>query len=136
MNLKPVTQLVALIDHDLNGYSDEAQARKESFHRLARRVAKLVAEAMGLPPGSYDVRSNKAGSACSGEVTLHGERIYIQFGQGVFRDRFMFRSCEGRKDYTGGPNQWMGWRELGNDFFGSVGCFRAAAGAFAAAQAA
>lgn len=40
--------------------------------------------------------------------------IYIQLCQGSNRDAFMYRSCKGRKDYTGGPNRWMKWSTLAN----------------------
>ncbi len=55
--------------------------RKREFHRLARRQLGLLAKALDLPSGSYDLRSNMAGIAVSGEITLHAERIYVQTSQ-------------------------------------------------------
>jgi hypothetical protein len=46
---------------------------KDAFHRNARRQLKLLAAALGLPPAKFDLRSNKAGIAVSGEITLHAD---------------------------------------------------------------
>ena len=51
---------------------------KEAFHRTARRQLKLLAAALGLPTGGFDLRSNKGGIAVSGEVTLHADHLYVQ----------------------------------------------------------
>lgn len=57
---------------------DERQKRR--FHTTARsRLKKLTAE-LKLPSGSDDLRSNRAGVAVSGEVTLHHPHAYIQVG--------------------------------------------------------
>jgi hypothetical protein len=82
--------------------------RKREFHRLARRQLGLLAKALDLPSGSYDLRSNMAGIAVSGEITLHAERIYVQTSQpfGGFDSGILIRTCNGRKDYVGGPNNF------------------------------
>ncbi len=82
--------------------------RKREFHRLARRQLGLLAKALDLPSGSYDLRSNTAGIAISGEITLHAERIYVQAGQpfGGFDSGILIRTCNGRKDFVGGPNNF------------------------------
>ena len=71
-------------------------------------MRKCVPE-LALPPGSYDVRSNKAGIAVSGEVTLHHTAVYIQVGQfGMSSGHgILIRTCKGRKDYTGGANHFV-----------------------------
>jgi hypothetical protein len=86
-------------------YNEE---RKLQFHRIARRQLSLLAKALALPPGSFDLRSNKAGIAVSGEITLHGEHIYVQASQpfGGFDTGILIRTCKGRKDYVGGPNNF------------------------------
>ena len=60
-------------------------------------------------PGSCDLRSNRAGIAVSGEITLHHDRIYIHIGQfGLSSGHgILIRTCRGRRDYTGGPNHFM-----------------------------
>jgi hypothetical protein len=109
---------------DLQEYPLEP-ATKERFHKLGRRVLKQLAERLGLQAGSYDIRSCLGGPAVGGEVTLHGEGIYIQICDspvpaisltGVPQHcRVMYRSCEGRTDYCGGSNRWCGICELGDD---------------------
>jgi hypothetical protein len=82
---------------------------KLDFHRLGKRVLRAITAELGLQSGTFDIRSNLGGPAVSGEVTLHGEHIYISFSEG---DSFMYRSCNGRKDYTSGANHWMLWDDL------------------------
>jgi hypothetical protein len=81
-------------------------AAKRLFHTQARRQLKKLADALGLPPDSFDLRSNKAGIAVSGEITLHAGRIYVQVSQPATGTDtgILFRTCEGRKDYVGGSN--------------------------------
>jgi hypothetical protein len=43
---------------------------KQIFHRNAQRQLKLLAAALDLPPEKFDLRSNQAGIAVSGEITL------------------------------------------------------------------
>lgn len=95
------------------GVSYDANA-KALFHQDGRKALKRLAEALLLPDDSFDIRSNKAGPAVSGEITLHGEEVYIQLslgGMGADRE-VMFRRCRGRSDYTGERNHWASIREL------------------------
>jgi hypothetical protein len=94
-------------------YDDDA---KRLFHRHARRQLGLLAAALGLAPGSFDLRSNQGGIAVSGEATLHTEHIYVQACQPAtgHDSGVLFRVCEGRKDYTGGRNNFASL-ELLND---------------------
>jgi hypothetical protein len=87
---------------------------KLEYHRLGKRVLKTIADELGLQSGTYDIRSNLGGPAVSGEITLHTDHVYIQFSNGVMGDRFMARSCKGRKDYTGGANIWIKYDKLLN----------------------
>ena len=86
---------------------------KDKFHRDGKKVANALAKALGLDPGTYEVRSNKAGFGVCGEVTLHGERVYVMLGGDSFHG-VLYRSCKSRHDYTGGVNQWMRWEDLGD----------------------
>lgn len=82
-------------------------ADKKAFHRQAKKRLKLLAEALGLDPADYDLRSNPAGIAVSGEITLHADWIYVQVSQGWSeRTGILFRSCQSRQDYTGGQNHF------------------------------
>lgn len=53
---------------------DEQQKRR--FHTMARSRLRRLAAELNLLPGSYDLQSNKAGVAVSGEVTLHHGCVY------------------------------------------------------------
>jgi hypothetical protein len=86
-------------------YDDE---RKRRFHDYARRQLRKLASHLGFLSSDYDLRSNPAGIAVSGEITLHADRLYIQVSQpfGGFDTGVLFRTCEGRKDYVGGRNNF------------------------------
>ena len=81
---------------------------KRRFHHHARAQLLKLAEALGLDPAEYDLRSNAGGVAVSGEITLHADRLYVQVSQPATRadTGTLFRSCEGRRDYTGGRNNF------------------------------
>jgi hypothetical protein len=82
--------------------------RKERFHRSARRQLRQLAVALGLSADQFDLRSNRAGVAVSGEITLHSETLYVQASQpfGGFDSGILIRTCAGRKDYVGGRNNF------------------------------
>ena len=94
-----------------NGYRE---AIKAEFHRDAAAYLRELATLLGLAAGTYDVRSNKGGVAVLGEVTLHGEHIYLQLGGSIPMPQLMYRSCKSRKDYSGGPNCWAAYTKLQN----------------------
>src|SRR5262245_60488117 len=81
---------------------------KVAFHRNARRRLKQLADALGLPPDTYDLRSNQGGIAVSGEITLHADHLYVQVSQSAvgYDSGILFRTSQGRKDYNGGPNHF------------------------------
>jgi hypothetical protein len=81
---------------------------KREFHLAARRQLRRLAEALSLAPGSYAIRNNAGGVAVSGEIILHAARIYVHVSQPAtgHDTGVMFRTCEGRKDYVGGPNNF------------------------------
>lgn len=99
-------------------------ANKKAFHRLGHRVVQMIADDLGMAPGTYEIRSCLGGIAVSGEIILHSESLYICMG--VFctgEHGFYYRSCQGTKDYSGGPNQWMKYEDL-LDWGGAVTRFR------------
>lgn len=85
---------------------------KAAFHRKARSVLKKLAEALALEKQDFDIRSNKAGPAVSGEVILHAERFYIQIAVSDGPGEVLFRRCAGRKDFSGGDNHWAGAADI------------------------
>ena len=107
-------EFIALGESHIDAYSEVGARKKERFHQIGAHLCKEIAAKLGLAPGTYDIRSNKAGIAVCGEVTLHGESLYLQFGQSITGLGFMYRRCEGRKDYggKGGRNCWMKYEKL------------------------
>jgi hypothetical protein len=87
-------------------YDDE---QKRRFHSTVRARLKKLAAELGLPSGTYEIRSNKGGIAVSGEITLHHDRVYVQVSQFAMTSGHgvLIRTCKGRKDYTGGPNHFV-----------------------------
>src|SRR4051794_31178693 len=85
----------------------DADAKRHFHHHAHAQLLKL-AEALGLELGEYDLRSNEGGIAVSGEITMHADRLYVQASQPATRadTGILFRSCEGRRDYTGGRNNF------------------------------
>ena len=91
------------------GYKSGAKRR---FHKLAEAVLLALADKLGYKPGDFDLRHNQGGIAVSGEITLHSDCLYVQFCQCGMQGEFLWRTCIGRKDYTGGANRWMKWARL------------------------
>jgi hypothetical protein len=97
------------------GYNEEL---KGEYRWLGRRVLKALATALGLAPGQYDIRWNPGGIAVSGDHRLHSDKLYVAMDDNCGFGFFYFRSCKGRKDYSGGPNQsvrWVDFRAMGID---------------------
>jgi hypothetical protein len=94
----------------VNSYTDEGHQRKEKFHRDGKKVLKQLALEIGLPEGTYEIRSNKAGIAVSGEVTLHADHLYVQMYESCIGSggiEIMYRSCGSQKDYCGDNNNFL-----------------------------
>jgi hypothetical protein len=77
---------------------------KQRFHTAARARLRRLATTLGFPSGSFDLRSNPGGIAVSGEITLHHDDVYIQVCQPATGadSGILIRTCQGRRDYTGG----------------------------------
>jgi hypothetical protein len=89
--------------------------QKRAFHLKVKRALVALAKALGVRPTDYTLRSNMAGISVSGEITLHTNTLYIQVSQtGINGEttNVLARSCNGRKDYTGGANQWISYQFL------------------------
>lgn len=87
-------------------YDAGAKQKKASQFRS---ILRKVANELGLPKGSYDIRFNPGGIAVWGECTLHADSVYVQMSAGMDLG-VMVRYCNGRRDYTGGINRWVSWR--------------------------
>ena len=81
---------------------------KRLFHSRARSQLRRIAIALGLEADAYDLRSNQAGIAVSGEIILHGDHLYVQVSQSAmgYHSGVLFRTCKGRKDYSCGSNNF------------------------------
>jgi len=87
---------------------------KQRFHAAAHARLRQLAKALGFRPESFDLRSNLGGIAVSGEITLHHDDVYIQVCQPATGadSGILIRTCEGRRDYTGGRNHFAPLRLL------------------------
>ncbi|WP_189479118.1 hypothetical protein [Mesorhizobium sp.] len=103
--------------------------QKRRFHTTARSRLKRLAAELALPSGSYELRSNKGGIAVSGEIILHHDRTYIQVGQfGLSSGHgVLIRTCNGRRDFTGGANHFVALSLL-NDIRALAAAVRAITG--------
>jgi hypothetical protein len=84
---------------------------KLKMHRSGIKLLRALAADLCVPEDAYDVSSNKAGIACSGEITLHTDDLYVQIlescvGPGGLSA--LVRGCMGRKDYHGLCNRFIG----------------------------
>jgi len=80
------------------------KAKQAAYRAVARKLRQLAAD-LGLPAGSYQVRSCYGGIAVPGEAILHGQTVYVccpLFMDGCSKP--YFRTCKGMTDYTGGRN--------------------------------
>ncbi len=105
---KPVLGTLAL-----RGVAHDTDAKK-LFHSEARRALLNLAEALGCEKADYNLRSNMAGPAVSGVVTLHSDELYVQdscegHGRGI-----LYRRCRDRSDYLGLRNWYAPLVELTN----------------------
>lgn len=97
----------------VNAYTDAGHEAKQFLHREGRRFLKALAKEVGIPAGTFDIRSNMGGIAVSGEVTLHSDTLYVQLSESLRPGiDIMFRTCKGRKDYSGGMNNFSHVRTL------------------------
>ncbi len=103
----------ALVTLALRGVAYDAAA-KALFHADGRKAMRRLADALGLLPADYDLRSNQGGSAVSGEITLHGEEVWVSLGLGALGagHEVCFRRVRGRRDHHGDRNRWASIREL------------------------
>jgi hypothetical protein len=81
---------------------------KRALGQASKSVLRATAKALGLKTGEYDLRFIRGGSSVHGDATLHTEKVYVQVSTDV-QSGVLVRSCQGRKDYQGGANQWIGW---------------------------
>ena len=101
---------LAIIHHAV-GRQELSFLEKRALAQASKSVLRAVAKEMGLKSGEYDLRFNRGGSAVHGDATLHTDNVYVQMSTDT-RLGVLVRTCQGRKDYSGGSNQWIGWKEF------------------------
>lgn len=85
-----------------------APEQKRRFHAAARARLRQLAATLDFAPDTFDLRNNHAGTAVSGEITLHHTRVYVQVCQPAtgHDSGILIRGCQGRRDYVGGRNHF------------------------------
>lgn len=98
-----MSKLAEIMKQDLS-YNETG---KKEFHNEGKRVLKLLAEKMGLSNNDYNLQSALGGIAVSGDVILHTDDLYVNISQ-IQRSnpKFLYRTCNNRKDYSGHENNW------------------------------
>lgn len=100
----------ALIALANKGVGYDAPAKK-LFHTDGRKALKRLADALGLLPEGFTVRSNLSGIAVSGEIMLQTDEIYVELSLGALGPghEILFRRVNGR---GGDRNHWDSVHEL------------------------
>jgi hypothetical protein len=103
---KMLNGFVNFVQNTNIAYDEVAKTR---FKKEGMAILREVAKRMGLLHAQYDVRWNAGGIAVSGDIILHTDTLYVNLMQSAIGSDmgFMFRACNGRKDYTGMTNHWM-----------------------------
>lgn len=89
--------------------------KKMDWLKTGKKILKeLSKELRYYPDETFDIRINVAGTACSGDAILHSDNFYINLSQSCLGKDFgfMWRICDGKKDFTGKTNQWCKWNFL------------------------
>lgn len=106
-------QLPTIMQQDL-GYNPEG---KSAFAKEAKRQLCRLARALDLSSVEREIRYNEGGIAVSGEATLHSDSLYVQICESFGPGSVMYRSCNGRNDYSGGQNHFIDEGVFDNDRF-------------------
>ena len=79
----------------------------KEFPRLCNAIFRKLAKDLSLEKGTYDIRNGgKHTWIC--EMVFHHEHFYLVLSPSNITGCAGFdRSCNGRKDYVGGCNQWF-----------------------------
>lgn len=96
----------------LMGNCSYHESNKREFKRLGMKMMRELRTALGI---EADVRYSAGGIAVSGDCILHGDSVYVSFNADMTYG-IMCRSCNGRKDYSGGANHWFPVENLETPF--------------------
>lgn len=56
----------------------DSPEKKDAFHKQAPALLRKLAAKLALKRGDFEVRSNRAGIAVAGEVSLRGPTLFLQ----------------------------------------------------------
>jgi hypothetical protein len=108
--------IAGLVSQDLGYIHGERESgpngAKTQFHTKSAAFLRALGNDLGLK--EFKVNKNYAGIAVSGEITLKGlwadgNGVYFVINQPLQPfNSFLYRHISHMKDYSGGPNQWMG----------------------------
>lgn len=87
---------------------------KQEYKNLGRRILKYIAQEMALKEGEYEIRWNPGGIAVSGDHILHTQNVYLALHDNLGTGWFYYRRCEGLRDFSGGTNQIVHWKDIEN----------------------
>ena len=112
---KKMKEIYDLLSQDLSYIYGEREsgpngAKKEFLRKTAEFLRRL-----GKDLGFIEMRvhTNKAGIACSGEVTLYGmwsknNGMFFEITQSLLRaNDLLYREIESLNDFKGGQNKWL-----------------------------
>ena len=101
--------VICKVTQPINAYTEVGAMLKATLHKEGKRFLRDVAKELELEKSEFEIRSNQAGIAVSGEVTLHTDRLYIQIAESGMSQgiQILYRTCSGRKDYSGGQNRFI-----------------------------
>lgn len=101
--------LITLVES--RGSCSYNEDNKEMFRKASTGILKELAPLIGGT--KKDVRFNAGGIAVSGDATLHTDNFYISMNADMGSSLgILARTCKHKKDYTGGGNNWIPFREL------------------------
>lgn len=93
------------------GSASYNESAKATFKKQGMALLRSVVKILELPKGSYDLRYNAAGIACSGDCILHADNFYVTFNLDHC-NWVLVRSCKGRQDFSGGINRQFPFSRL------------------------
>lgn len=102
------TKLTRILSKEI-GYNE---LLKKEFHSEGKKVLRALAKKLGLKASEFTITSIKSGIAVSGDVVLHTDSLYIHISQSPLTGDVMYRTCNGRKDFSGGPNNFTSADQL------------------------
>lgn len=98
----------------LSSNSSYDEGLKDRYRTLGKKILRFIVQELGLKKGEYEIRWNPGGIACSGDHTLHTDKFSLALHDNCGLGFFYWRTVKDRKDYTGGQNQNVHWKELSN----------------------